>query len=261
MSTGIVKFTEEQMNALIHDKWDGSGPCRLNETLTLADLAATSVIPNTRILMADLDGAGAKLTAKGNLNRKLVESLAGHFQWQGYPAERVWSVNKVLNEDDYTPALYLHGVLKLAVLARTEKGFIKLTRKGKALLAEDAAGQLQATLFRTTFTRYNLAYLDRYEMKEFFAWQISVILYLIGQFCNDWRAEDALMRSVTMPSDEALNPRWPGAPVGAFKARVLRYLCWFGLLEEKQAAANDDWRQPRLFRKTALYDRMLSFRI
>lgn len=37
-------------------------------------------------------------------------------------------------------------MLKLAVLARTEKGFIKLTRKGKALLAEDVAGQLQATL-------------------------------------------------------------------------------------------------------------------
>ena len=59
--------------------------------------------------MADLDGAGAKLTAKGNLNRKLVESLAGRFQWEGYPPERVWSVNKVLNEDDYTPALYLLG--------------------------------------------------------------------------------------------------------------------------------------------------------
>ena len=116
-------------------------------------------------------------------------------------------------------------------------------------------------MFRTTFTRYNLAYLDRYEMKEFFAWQISVILYLIGQFCDDWRPEDALMRSVTMPSEEALNPRWPGAPVGVFKGRVLRYLRWFGLLEERQEAANDDWRQPRLFRKTALYDRMLSFKI
>lgn len=34
-----------------------------------------------------------------------------------------------------------------------------------------------------------------------------------------------------------------------------------GLLAEKQAANNDDWRQPRLFRKTTLYDRMLSFRI
>lgn len=69
------------------------------------------------------------------------------------------------------------------------------------------------------------------------------------------------MRSVTMPSEEALNPRWPGAPVGVFKGRVVRYLLWYGLLEEKQEAANDDWRQPRPFRKTVLYDRMLSFKI
>ncbi len=98
-----------------------------NRAATLADLAATSVVPNARVLMADLNGAGVKLTAKGNLNRKLVESLAGRFQWEGYPSERVWSVNKVLNEGDYSPASYLHGVLKLAGLARTEKGFIKLT--------------------------------------------------------------------------------------------------------------------------------------
>jgi hypothetical protein len=261
MSTGLVQFTEAQMTALIHDELDGAGPCRLSEALSFADLAATSVVPNARILMAELDGAGAKLTAKGNLNRKLVEFLVDRFQWQGYDPADVRHMNKVVNEQDYTPALYLHAVLRLAGLARTEKGFIKLTKKGKALLADDAAGRLQAILFTTTFTRYNPAYLDRYDLKEFFAWQISLILYLIGQFCDDWRPEDALMRSVSMPSDEALNPRWPGQPVGAFKARVLRYLCWFGLMEEKQAAANDDWRQPKLFRKTALYDRMLPFKI
>jgi hypothetical protein len=30
--------------------------------------------------MAELDGKGAKLTDKGNLNRKLVESLVDRFQ-------------------------------------------------------------------------------------------------------------------------------------------------------------------------------------
>lgn len=259
MPTGIVKFTEQQITALIHDDLDGAGPCQMNEALSLADLAATSVVPNARILMAELDGVGAKLTAKGNLNRKLVESLVDRFQWDGYDPAHVRHMNKVVNEDDYTPARYLHAVLKLGGLARTEKGFFKLTKKGQVLLAEDAAGKLQAALFRTTFTRYNPAFLDRYEIKEIFSWQISLILYLIGQFVDDWRPEDALMRSVTMPSDEVLTARYPGQPVGAFTARVLRYLRWYGLMEEKQAAANDDWQQPKLFRKTALYDRMLSF--
>jgi len=261
MSPGIVKLTEQQASTLVHDDLDGAGPCSMGETLSLDDLAATSVVPNARILMARLDGVGAKLTAKGNLNRKLVESLVDRFQWQGYPAERIRDMNKVVNEDDYNPALYLHAVLKLGGLVRAEKGFLKLTKKGKALLPEEAAGKLQAALLRTTFTRYNPAFLDRYDMKEIFSWQISLILYLIGRFNDDWRPADALMRSVTIPCKEADDARTPDTPWRTFEARVLRYLCWFGLIEERQAAANDDWRQPKLFRKTALYDRMLTFRV
>ncbi len=261
MSSGIVKLTEQQASALVHDELDDAGPCLLNEALTIGDLTATSVVPNARILMAELDGAGAKLTAKGNLNRKLVESLVDRFQWQGYDAAYVRDMNKVVNEDDYVPVIYLHAVLKLGGLARTEKGLLKLTKKGKVLLADEAAGKLQVALFRTTFTRYNPAFLDRYGMKEIFSWQISLILYLIGQFNDDWRPADALMRSVTIPCEEAGDPRFPDRPYRAFEARVLRYLRWFGLVEEKQAATNDDWRQPKLYRKTALYERMLMFRI
>lgn len=103
-SPGIVKLTEQQASALIHDDLDGAGPCLMNEGLNLTDLAAASVVPNARILMAELDGKGATLTAKSNLNRKLVESLVDRFQWQGYPAERIRDMNKVINEDDWRPA-------------------------------------------------------------------------------------------------------------------------------------------------------------
>jgi hypothetical protein len=30
-------------------------------------------------------------------------------------------------------------------------------------------------------------------------------------------------------------------------------------MEKSSPASNDDWRQPRLYQKTALYDRMLQF--
>ncbi len=140
-----------------------------------------------------------------------------------------------------------------------KRGILKLTRKGQTLLPEDQAGRLQAALFRTTFAKYNPAYLDRFDMLEVFAPQISLILYLIGQFCTDWREAGALMRSVVFPTRELTEPKYPDLPVFAFEARVLEYLCWFGLMEKAKPAANDDWRQPRLYRKTALYERMLRF--
>ena len=67
------------------------------------------------------------------------------------------------------------------------------------------------------------------------------------------------MRSVTFPIKELMEPKYLDLPVAAFDARVLRYLCWFGLMERATPAANDDWRQPRLYRKTALFERMLRF--
>jgi len=259
MTAGIIKLSEEQFYAFVEDRLDGAGPCRVQEDLAFAALAGTSVLPNARLFMTALDGSGTKLTARGNLNRKFVEMLLDRLQWQGCDAAEIRSVFKTVNEQDFAPAMYLHAVFRLAGLVRSEKGLLKLTRKGRTLLPEEQAGRLQAVLFRTTFARYNPAYLDRFDMPEVFAPQISLILYLIGKFCTDWRAAGALMRSVTFPTKELTEPKYPDLPITAFEARVLRYLCWFGMMEKAQPATNDDWRQPRLYRKTALYERMLRF--
>jgi hypothetical protein len=259
MTAGIIKLTEREFYAFMEDRLDGLGPCRVQEDLSLAALIGTTVLPNARLFMEGLDGGGTKLTARGNLNRKAVEMLLGRLQWPGYEAAEIRAVCEVVNEQDFVPATYLHAVCRLAELVRSEKGLLKLTKKGRALLPAEEAGRLQAMLFRTTFAKYNPGYLDRFDIPEIFTPQISLILYLIGQFCTDWREAGALMRSVTFPTKELAEPKYPDWRVAAFESRVLRYLCWFGLIEKAQPAANDDRRQPRLYRKTTLYERMLRF--
>ena len=259
MSAGIIKLTEQQFFAFVDDRLDGAGPCRVQEDLPFAALADTTSLPNARLFMMALGEGGTKLTARGHLNRKFVELLLDRLQWQGCDAAEIRSVCKTVNEQDFVPAMYLHAVFRLARLVRSEKGLLEPTRMGRVLLAEEQAGRLQAVLFRTTFAKYNPGYLDGFNMPEVFAPQISLILYLIGQFCTDWREAGPLMRSVTFRTKELTEPKYPNLPVAAFEARVLRYLCWFGLMEKGRSAANDDWRQPRLYRKTALYDRMLRF--
>jgi len=259
MTAGIIKLTEQQFHAFAADRLDDNGPCRVREDLPFDALAGTSVLPNARVFIEALGDDGAKLTPKGNLNRKFMETLLDRFQWLDYEAADIRAVCKVINEHDFPPASYLHALFRLARLAHHKKGILELTRKGRLLLPEQEAGRLQALLFRTTFARYNLAYLDRGGLPEVFAPQISLILYLIGQFCTDWRPVDALMRSVTVPTKELTEPRFPRLPELAFEMRVLRHLSWFGLMEEARPAASDDWAQPRLYRKTALYDRALQF--
>jgi hypothetical protein len=227
MTAGIIRLTEPQFYAFVEDRLDGMGPCRVQEDLAFSALADTTVFPNARLFMMALDDSGTKLTTRGNLNRKFVELLLDRLQWQGCDTAELRSVCKVVNEQDFTPAMYLHAVSRLAGLVRSEKGFLKLTKKGQALLPQEEAGRLQALLFRTTFARFNPAYLDRFDVPEVFAPQISLILYLIGQFCTDWREAGALMRSVTFPTKELTEPRHPDLSVATFELRVLRSLCWF----------------------------------
>jgi hypothetical protein len=260
MSAGIIALEAPQVLALLNDRLDGAGPCDVNEGLDWPALAATSVVPGARRLMAELAGEGARLTGQGYLNRKLVARLVDSAPWPGVDKDVLRSICKVFNEYDFAPAEYLHAIVRVAGLARREKGHLKLTVKGRKLVAEEHAGWLHAELFRLTFTRYNLAYLDGADEPDAFGPQIGLILYLIGQFAIGWHPADELMRSVTLPAEKEEDPRYPWRPGHTFVLRVLRYLCWFGMLEEKRAANLPSW-DPGLFRKTPLYDRTLAFNL
>lgn len=265
MTDGVVALSGAQVLALLGDELDGTGPCQVAGTLPWTTLTATNVVPGARFLMQAIEEGGGRLTEKGFLNRKLVEALLDRAPWQSYEPSELRGVCKVFNESDFPPAGYLHVLLRVAGLARRQKGFLRLTRKGRQLLSEEMAGRLHAALFSVTFARYSLGYLDRHEGPDVFAPQIGLILYLIGRFCTDWRPADELMRSVTLPMSPAteidpLKIRFSSSSPSAFSNRVLRYLCWFGLLEEAPRARGD-WKTPRSFRKTPLYDRTLVFRL
>jgi len=261
MTAGLVRLTKPQLDAFIVDRLDGAGPCRVGENVPFTALATTSVAPNARLFLTLLDEGGARLTEGGNLNRKFVSLLMDRLHWQGIDLADIRAICKVVNEYDFIPAMYLHAACKLAGLARNIRGCLKPTQMGRSLLPEEEAGRLQALLFRTTFVKINPAYLDGFRSPDAFTPQISLILYLIGQFCTDWREPGPLMRSVTIPVQELTEPTFPNLLEISFETQVLRYLCWFGLLEKAPPAAEDDWRQPRLYRKTELYDRMLHFAV
>jgi hypothetical protein len=259
MTAGYILLHTDQVNALLADPLDGTGPCQMRESLHPAELASIPILQGARLLMGQMADGGAKLTVRGNLTRKLVEMLMDGVAWPGDEVAELRAISKVFNEWDFGPAEYLHALLRVAKVARHEKGLLKLSRAGRALLSEDQSGRLNAHLLRTTFTRYNLGYLDRAEPRDHFAPQIGVILFLIGQFCTHWMPEGELMRSVTLPEDQVPPPGYPPRSEWIFSARILRYLCWFGLIEEAEPPPRERWSSPPRFRKTPLYDRVLAF--
>jgi hypothetical protein len=258
-----VQLTSLQAYALIYADWLADGPVRLNTALTLDDLSGSLVLTHARLVMEPLEAeGGVKLTATGAFNRKFVTRMIEDFRWPGYGPEVMWSLNKVLNEADFTPLHYLHVLLDVAGLARKVKGTLRATKKGRSLRRPEAAGKLNAVLFEATFQRYNLRYLQRwgFENEDNFQPQIAVILYLIGAFPAVPRTAGDLYRATTLPAEPSENsPHYK--PENAFQWQVLTYLEWFGLIERSTRAANDEWSAPHLFVKTPLFDRFLSFSI
>ena len=257
MNAGAILLSCPQVNALLADRLDGSGPFQVNESRSLAELKASSVMMAARLMMAEMAKGGIKLTARGNLPRKLVEALMDGVSWPGDEVEDTRYFNKVFNEWDFRPAPYLHVLLKVARLARLERNVLTLTRKGRERLGDGSAGLLNAELFRTTFARYNLGYLDR-AGRDNFSPQISLILFMVGQVATEWMTADELMPSVTIPPD-SVPEAYPMRAEMIFQLRILRYLCWFGLLESRIPAPPERRFKRESFRKAPLYDRVLNF--
>ena len=255
----VVQLTPEQAYALLEADWLAEGPVRLNRLLTLDDLSASLVLNHARLVMEHLEAdGGVKLTATGAFNRKFVTKMVEDFRWPGYEPEEVWRRNKVVNAADFVPLDYLHAILNVAGLARKYKGALRATKKARSLRRPEAAGELNAVLFEATFQRYNLRYLDRMVFEDDFQPQIGVILYLMGAFPAVPRTAGEMCRAMTLPIEPSeKHPYYK--PESVFRWRVLRYLEWFGLIEKTTQAANDEWSDPKLFAKTPLFDRFLSF--
>jgi hypothetical protein len=245
--------------ALLDADWLSEGPIRLNKSLSLNDMSGSLVLNHARLVMGHMAAnKGVKLTATGNFNRKFVEQMVREFRWPGFEPEVVWQFNKVLNEPDFVPVNFLHALIDLAGLGRKHKGTFRLSRLGRSLLTPEAAGELNAVLFNAACKRYNLAYLDRRPVKESFQPQIGLTLFLMSKFAETPRSPEELLTITTLPIDPPQSD-FPFRPETIFRARVLRYLEWFGLLEKVPMAANDEIWDQHLYRKTPLFDRFLSF--
>ena len=82
----------------------------------------------------------------------------------------------------------------------------------------------------------------------------------MSRFADLPRTPEEWMNGTTL-REETPEPEFLSRDGAVFHARILRYLEWFGLMEKQSIAANDDWRNPYLFRKTPLFERFISFRL
>ena len=237
-----------------------TGAIRLATDLTKDEIEQSAVARNVLILLlAASVGVGLKLTSTGNLSRAVVAEMSKRFWWPEFERSTAFEFNRVVNEPDFLPLHFVRHLTQAATLLRKHKGHLKTSPAGRRMIEEPNVQALQALLFHVAFWHFDLGVLGRSLHHGWLQRDTGIILWCLSVSANDWQLPAHLSRLCTVPINGVLDQEWDTASY-AVEAQILRPLQWFGLLEhreEKDGAGTFSRRH--FYRKTAMFDRFLSF--
>jgi hypothetical protein len=237
-----------------------SGSIRLAADLTNQELQQSAVARNTLILLQSAAaGPGLKMTSAGNLSRTVVSEMRERFSWPGFDNEGASAFHKVVNEPDFLPLYLVRNLTQTCQLLRRQKGYLKITALGRHVLEGPNLPGLQAVLFHLAMWHVDLAFLGRGLLPGWPQRDIGIVLWSLSIAANEWETRERLTRLCTVPINAVLDTQWDTAAY-AMEATILRPLWWFGLLDHREEElAGSRYEKRHLYRKTALFDRFLSF--
>ncbi len=178
------------------------------------------------------------LTPNKALKRYFVTWAAEVFNWPGYTTNDLYALNKVLNEHDFPPLVILHDLLLTSKLARHRKGFLHITKTGKDLLAHP--GSLWLVLAQNLLVSSG--------QDDFFEVEWVSVLNAINVEAHAGMTERQFCARLIGADDTDYRFK------SLVYVRVLRPLCWLGLLQEARQGHSE-----RLFTKTVLWPLALTF--
>ena len=199
-----------------------------------------------------------RLTLKGHFGRDMVASMREAMTWPGMEATEQFRAGKALREGDVWELHLLHRMMDLAGLIEGRAVLCQLTPLGREMLEPERRGALQAVPFRQLYWHANLSqFVETFPRGLPGRWpqdDIGVILWGLSTVGGEWQSADTLRTLATVRDDSVAGLHW-NAEGTMFAGRVLGLLRWFGLLEYHGPPERFEvgWR------KTALFDRFLSF--
>ena len=244
---------------------DGEPPdshaLRLSSGLADAELAGSAFARNATVLLraAAEEGDGLRVTASGTLSLASVARMRAETAWPDMEATEHFRDGTRYRERDIWELRLLRAMVQDAGLVEPGARALKATALGRRMLEPGSLGALQALLFQALFWRTDLSlsmgWLVRRVPGRWPQHDIGPILWALSGVAGEWHGADTLVVSCTDPETPAPHGL-TGWPAPLFASRVLVPLCWFGVLEWREI---QDMHDVRRWRKTALYDRLLSF--
>ena len=251
----------ESAQALRDEPSEGNRALRLASDLTEEEFGQSAFVRNALVLLEGMAVAQwLWLTDKGNFQRATVAAMRASMFWPGMEAAEQFRADKALREEDVGELHLLHRLAHMAGLVEGDAAMLRLTSLGRDMLEAGRRSGLQALLFRHAFWHMDLSRFvsglprglpGRWPQGD----DIGQLLWCLSAVGSDWQSADTLAALCAVPDDTLPTAHWN--PVAwMFAGRILGPLRWFGLVE---------WREPqeifeaRCWRKTALFDRFVSF--
>ena len=242
-------------------------PVADNATLRLAadlpdEVLGESAFVRNALIALELIGNEflPSLTEKGHFGRDMVASMREAMTWPGMEATEQYRARKALRVGDVWELHLLHRLVEAAGLIEGRAVLCQVTPLGREMLEPGRRGALQALLFRHLYWHADLSrFVETFPRGLPGRWpqdDIGVILWGLSNVAGEWQSLDTLRALITVRDDAVAKMHW-NAEGSMFAGRVLGPLRWFGLLEYRGPpdTAEVGWR------KTALFDRFLSFDI
>ncbi|MDQ6634486.1 MAG: hypothetical protein M3Z10_06975 [Gemmatimonadota bacterium] len=257
-------LSPDEMSQLLYGDWTSHGALRLNDALSLNELAGAAILADARTLLNFVADQGPlKETTARNLSRATVAALLPRLRM---PAQRRLAVDigepPPLNEGDVLWLPALRHTMMFAGLLMRRKG-LRMTPRGRELLSPHRSGELFALLFRTVFRTLNLGVFDRDARHRGLQPTVAYSFYKLRTVARDWSTSEALADSAWLESAKDPPTEWESQHADfrhyTFRHRVLEPLVQFGLLEDRMLPTEDRWKDPVEFRATPLFDRMMRF--
>lgn len=251
----------ESLQALRDDDPPGNRALRISSGLDAEELAGSAFVGNALVLLrAAAEGdEGLRATSNGTLSLASVARMRAETAWPDMEATEHFRDGTMYREGDLWELRLLRMMVQEAGLIEPGASAFELTAQGRRMLDAANRGALQALLFQVFFWRMDLSLFAGWIARRIPGrWpqdDIGAVLWALGGVADYWQSADLLAVTCTDPEDTVPH-RIRARPAMLFASRVLVPLCWFGLMEWRQM---QDMHDRVRWRKTALFDRLLSF--
>ena len=235
---------------------------RLATDLTEAELAGSAFVRNAVILLGEIGGEDTVwMTSDGRLNKAGVARMRALMSWPGMEGTEQFRAGKSYYEQQVGELRLLRSVMNMAGLIEPAGLWFNLTPPGREMLEPGRRGALQALLFHQAFWHRDLSKFVSGRPRNLPGWwpqgDIGVVLWSISAVAADWQNAATLTALSTVPDDTMPTAAHWDPVATMFVRHILDPLRWFGLVENRGPEVSFDVR----WRKTALFDRFLSFDI